>query len=127
MQSPGAYALVNAMKNNPESVLIEIGFTVRLKNVPRCGNLILCIWEESASLWKQSDKRKLALCNVFFQNASITIHWKFFLVQTFPPSKIMRLCFVETVTAQLYGFSICHHSCHTRTAKCEKQGTVYSR
>lgn len=29
MQSPGAYAIVNAMKNNPESTLIEIELTVR--------------------------------------------------------------------------------------------------
>ena len=28
MQSPGAYALVNAMKNNPESVLLEFDFRV---------------------------------------------------------------------------------------------------
>ena len=32
MQSPGAYALVNAMKNNPETALIEIELTVRLEN-----------------------------------------------------------------------------------------------
>ena len=32
MQSPGAYAIVNAMKNNPESTLIEIELTVRLYN-----------------------------------------------------------------------------------------------
>ena len=33
MQSPGAYALVNAMKNNPESTLVEIELTVRSRNV----------------------------------------------------------------------------------------------
>lgn len=32
MQSPGAYALVNAMKNNPESTLIEVELTVRRKD-----------------------------------------------------------------------------------------------
>ena len=32
MQSPGAYALVNAMKKNPETALIEIELTVRLEN-----------------------------------------------------------------------------------------------
>ena len=31
MQSPGAYAIVNAIKNNPESALKEIELTVRLK------------------------------------------------------------------------------------------------
>ena len=30
MQSPGAYAIVNAIKNNPESTLIDIELTVRL-------------------------------------------------------------------------------------------------
>ena len=33
MQSPGAYALVNGMKNNPESTLVEIELTVRSRNV----------------------------------------------------------------------------------------------
>ena len=33
MQSPGAYALVNAMKNNPESTLVEIELTVGSRNV----------------------------------------------------------------------------------------------
>lgn len=35
MQSPGAYAIVNAMKNNPESTLIEIELTVRLFKTER--------------------------------------------------------------------------------------------
>ena len=33
MQSPGAYALVNAMKNNLESKLIEVELTVRLRDM----------------------------------------------------------------------------------------------
>lgn len=32
MQSPGAYAIVNAMKNNPESTLVEVELTVRFYN-----------------------------------------------------------------------------------------------
>ena len=31
MQSPGAYALLNAMKNNAESVLLEFDFRVMIK------------------------------------------------------------------------------------------------
>ena len=31
MQSPGAYALLNAMKNNAESVLLEFDFRVIIK------------------------------------------------------------------------------------------------
>ena len=31
MQSPGAYAIMNAIKNNPESALTEIELTVRLR------------------------------------------------------------------------------------------------
>lgn len=42
MQSPGAYALVNAMKNNPESTLIEIELTVRLKRCISCVTQTFC-------------------------------------------------------------------------------------
>ena len=35
MQSPGAYALVNAMKNNLESKLIEVELTVRLRDMKK--------------------------------------------------------------------------------------------
>ena len=67
-------------------------------------NLILCIWEESASLWKQSDKRKLALCNVFFQNASITIQWKFFFSSNFPSFQKNALSFCSDYDSTIVGF-----------------------
>lgn len=41
MQSPGAYAIVNAIKNNPESTLIEIELTVRLRKQKEDSFLLL--------------------------------------------------------------------------------------
>ena len=59
MQSPGAYALVNAMKNNLESKLIEVELTVRLRDMKNKFFLVDKQFYSNPYHIKVEDKRSL--------------------------------------------------------------------
>lgn len=71
MQSPGAYALVNAMKNNLESKLIEVELTVRLRDMKNKFFLVDKQFYSNPYHIKVEDKRSLHDNNLLKRNLKI--------------------------------------------------------
>ena len=71
MQSPGAYALVNAMKNNLESKLIEVELTVRLRDMKNKFFLVDKQFYSNPYHIKVEDKRSLHDNNPLKRNLKI--------------------------------------------------------
>ena len=68
MQSPGAYALVNAMKNNTESKLIEVELTVRLRDTKKNFSKKINI---TPGLYKPTQLRRKVDCSLAMRSFPI--------------------------------------------------------